>query len=180
MKLCSFPGCNNKFCAKNYCAKHYYSLLWNPNNEDKRRLIWKRSRLNRKDKIKKYDAEKYAANIEKYRAIGAIKRVENRDYYRAASAAWAKANPAKATAMTAKRTARKLQATPKWANFEKIQEFYITSDGLNMLLGERHHVDHIVPLQSKIVCGLHCEANLRVITQTLNLQKNNSSWPDMP
>lgn len=39
--------------------------------------------------------------------------------------------------------------------------------------GIPHQVDHIVPLQSKIVCGLHVEHNLRVITATENARKKN-------
>ena len=37
-----------------------------------------------------------------------------------------------------------------------------------------HHVDHIVPLVHELVCGLHCEANLQVLTAQQNLEKNNS------
>lgn len=33
---------------------------------------------------------------------------------------------------------------------------------------------------SKLVCGLHVEHNLRVITQKENQRKNNVFWPDMP
>lgn len=41
------------------------------------------------------------------------------------------------------------------------------------------HVDHIVPLQSNWVCGLHCEANLRVIPGAENESKRNFWWPQM-
>lgn len=46
--------------------------------------------------------------------------------------------------------------------------------------GEKWEVDHIVPLQSKLVCGLHNEFNLQVITQRENSSKRNYRWPDMP
>ena len=41
-------------------------------------------------------------------------------------------------------------------------------------------VAHVVPLQSKKVCGLHCEQNLAVIPKLDNCRKKNSYWPDMP
>jgi hypothetical protein len=43
-----------------------------------------------------------------------------------------------------------------------------------------HDVDHIVPLTSKFVCGLHCEANLQYLPSRVNQSKKNRYWPDMP
>lgn len=93
---------------------------------------------------------------------------------------WQKRNPANLLKRAAKRRAFKLQAIPKWVNYKKIQEFYETANGLNMLTGEWHDVDHIVPLQSKLVCGLHCEANLQVLPRKVNQSKGNRFWLDMP
>jgi hypothetical protein len=71
------------------------------------------------------------------------------------------------------RRAKKLQRTPQWANKQHIQEYYETAQGLSMMTGEWYHVDHIVPLLGKNVCGLHVEHNLQIITAKENLKKGN-------
>ena len=76
-------------------------------------------------------------------------------------------------ALIAGRRSRLLSATPKWADKAKMREFYKSADGLQMLTGEWYHVDHIVPLQGKFVCGLHCEFNLQIIPKRENLRKHN-------
>jgi len=82
---------------------------------------------------------------------------------------WAKENPHKINAISAKRRAVKLQATPPWFEQEKkrIEILYATAQHMGM------HVDHIVPLQNKKVCGLHCLHNLQLLTPTENISKGN-------
>jgi len=89
-------------------------------------------------------------------------------------------SPALETAKSNKRRSARLNATPAWANLGKIIEVYQISALLTKTLSIKHHVDHIVPLQSKIVCGLHCEANLQVLPAIENIKKHNRTWPDMP
>ena len=64
-------------------------------------------------------------------------------------------------------------AVPAWADKEKIKEYYNEAVRLTIETGIRHEVDHIIPLTHKLVCGLHNEFNLQVISQTANRSKNN-------
>jgi len=98
---------------------------------------------------------------------------ENKDARAASYAAWAKRNPHKINALIAKRTASKLQAIPSWANQEAIRAIYAEAARLTRETGIRHDVDHIYPLQSDVVCGLHCEANLQILTKIENIRKGN-------
>lgn len=92
---------------------------------------------------------------------------------------WSKARPHLHAARQKHREARKIQAMPPWANESAIEEIYKQARERTDSTGVEHHVDHIVPLNNSRVCGLHCEANLRVITATENCQKSNRYWPGM-
>jgi hypothetical protein len=86
---------------------------------------------------------------------------------------WAKSNKHIVNAVRSRRRAAKLRATPSWANPEAIRAVYERAAYLTRETGVRHEVDHVYPLQGKKVCGLHCEANLRVVTKSENLSKHN-------
>ena len=75
---------------------------------------------------------------------------------------------------TRNRQAKKLNATPKWANQGYIKLFYIGAKMEAERIGQPVHVDHIVPLQHDLVCGLHCEQNLQWLTEKDNLLKGNT------
>ena len=79
----------------------------------------------------------------------------------------------------ARRRATKKQATPAWADIEAIREYYRAARAFRKY-GYDFHVDHIVPLKSPLVSGLHTEANLRLLPGAENLSKHNRFWPDMP
>jgi hypothetical protein len=67
-----------------------------------------------------------------------------------------------------------------WANDFFIEEAYDLAHRRTKLSGKKWDVDHIVPLKSPLVCGLHVEHNLQVITHRQNCRKRNFDWPDKP
>ena len=101
----------------------------------------------------------------------------NKDVLQRQRRAYVEANPHIMYASVAKRRATKLQAIPSWANKEHINSIYLLAS-INRKAGLDVHVDHIVPLQSKWVCGLHCESNLQLLHSSDNIAKGNRHWPD--
>lgn len=98
---------------------------------------------------------------------------------------WVKNNPDRyAVNVTSRRTAEKRQVA-SWTRgneeeLNKIAKLYVLADELKKAYeGIDFHVDHIVPLKSKYVCGLTCSANLEVITAYANVSKGNRHWPGM-
>lgn len=89
---------------------------------------------------------------------------------------WKSRSRDKRNANDAWRRSMKLNATPKWTTQEDrklISEFYTVCQMFKIYTGMEYHVDHIVPLTSDIVCGLHTSMNLQVISAFENLSKNN-------
>lgn len=86
---------------------------------------------------------------------------------------------ARAAAAEQKRKAMKLRAVPAWANMDIITTIYKIA-GAYRKAGFDVQVDHIVPLLSPLVCGLHTEQNLQLLWAHDNLTKSNRVWPDMP
>lgn len=138
--------------------------------------------LANKEKQKAYSRAWYLANPEKHKSYINTSRANNPEKYRDYLKSWQLANPDKCNAATAKRRALKLKATPIWADSEKIaiEEMYSLAKQLTIITGIKHQVDHIVPLNSDIVQGLHCLANLQILCAKENISKGNRTWPNMP
>lgn len=85
-------------------------------------------------------------------------------------------NPEIYKALTSVRKRRHRDATPPWITAEQklaMRKLYLSAIQLTKITGEKYVVDHIVPLISDVVCGLHVPWNLRIITQAENLKKSN-------
>lgn len=117
---------------------------------------------------------------DKVNADQARRRKANPGRSVAYSRKWQKAHSAQVNANNTRHRAKKLQATPAWANQFFIDEIYDLAQLRTKATGVEHQVDHIVPLNHKKVCGLHVEFNLRVIPAVINQKKGNRHWPDMP
>src|ERR1700745_2319657 len=131
-------------------------------------------------KARAYATRWAAENDEKFKNLKAQWRSKNVAELREKWKIWAENNREKLRAKDMKRKAAKLRAIPAWTNLDKVEEFYFAADFLGMVTGDWYHVDHVVPLQSKLVCGLHWEQTLQVLPASDNLRKSNRHWPGMP
>lgn len=92
--------------------------------------------------------------------------LKNKDRMLARNSEWRKANRGLMRAYFRAYELAKINRTPPWSETAAIREFYKNRpDG--------HHVDHIVPLMGKNVCGLHVLANLQYLPAVENLSKGN-------
>lgn len=71
---------------------------------------------------------------------------------------------------------KRLNNAPSWLTDEQkklIATYYREANRLTKELGVAYHVDHIIPLRSKVVCGLHVPWNLQILTGSDNRKKSN-------
>lgn len=87
---------------------------------------------------------------------------------------WNKRNKGKVRHYKRVRKQKLKRAITKWFEKDMVERVYHEAS----LRG--WEVDHVVPLQSEKVCGLHCHDNLQILEKKLNRAKSNSVWPDMP
>lgn len=130
-----------------------------------------------KDNLLIKNKQYYQDHIEERTEYNGQYYLNNSDIIKENVQQWVNDNRALANSYKSKYRAKKINATPKWANLDKIKEFYNEAQRLTEETGVLHHVDHIIPLQGKLVSGFHIESNLQILTQTENQQKSNSFEP---
>lgn len=152
-------------------CRQYYEA-----NRD-RKLEYFRGRREQEPEV---NARYYASNRDRLNERSRAYHAENKENIRAQQRQYRRDNSAAINERVARRKAAKRRATPPWAAKAEIRKPYMLADILTRVTGKPWHVDHIVPLISAKVCGLHCPANLTVIPGAENISKNNRYWPDMP
>lgn len=132
---------------------------WNAIRARPRKLKTPAEQLERKRKWSRESAKRMRAqNPERARERNRHNKLIHRAYY---------------TERQNFRKAQQLKAVPAWANIKAIRKMY------QQARLQDKTVDHIVPLISPYVCGLHCEDNLQLLSGEENSKKSNRHWPDM-
>ena len=154
---------------------------WRARNPDVMAAISKRYRaanLKRCKALSLASAKRhYEANKPKVLAYIKDWQRANPKKRKVARSRWIEKNPAWERERIAKRRAQFHRATPPWADRQSIRAIYAGADRLTCETGVSHHVDHVVPLVSKVVCGLHVHTNLQILTATENHRKSNRFTP---
>lgn len=94
-----------------------------------------------------------------------------------AKKAWKARNPHRVAEDKIARLLHAKQATPTWADRDLIADLYTLARVYREETPVFAHVDHVVPLRSKIVCGLHSQHNLTCLPHDENIRKGNRVWP---
>jgi hypothetical protein len=124
--------------------------------------------------------KQYEENREIVLAQQEVYRSKNREKVSASIKASKEKNPAKYLTLAVKRRRLTAQAIPTWYDEGEENKFHFKRMELTTTTGIEHEVDHIVPINSPYVCGLHWHGNMQVITKLENRTKGNLVWPDMP
>ena len=122
-------------------------------------------------------AARRAKDPEHSRSITKAYRTRNREKELARYLRYNKERPEVRAAHAAKRRAYHKNATPAWLTEQQKQDMkamYALAKKFEKLCNVDYHVDHIVPLAGKDVCGLHVPWNLQILAASMNFSKGNS------
>lgn len=163
-------GCESDEEYKKYksevAKKHYFE------NTEHRKSCIRRWSLNNKDKVTAYREKWRNSNLDYFKDY----YEDNKEFVLSKNRDYKKSNKDVVAANNSYRRAAKINATPAWLSkeqLEEIRQIYKLSSEISEYSGIKHNVDHIVPLVSDVVCGLHVPWNLQVITAKENLSKGN-------
>jgi hypothetical protein len=157
-KPCKYGHIAERLTRTGFCAVCY--KLWTKANYLKNAEILRAAA--RKSTLRRYHAKK---DDPAYRQILKNRARLYRERY-----------PEKQAAFCRERQAAKLFRSPVWVSKDEkreIQGLYLASSLLSEMHGVRLHVDHVIPLRSKIASGLHVLKNLQLLPADENHRKSN-------
>ena len=146
--------------ANSYSLKKYYLCRKCVSIKDKKYRAENKEKI--KDYHKKYRVENKTNLKEYHRGYRNKNGLKLKKYLRE----WGKSNKGIVNSHSAKKRAAKIQRTPSWADLDAIRDFYINCP-------KGMAVDHILPLQGRLVSGLHIVENLQYLTPSENSKKGN-------
>lgn len=155
-----------KMCVKKYHKK------WQKENRDK-------VKKNQEDFYKRHGMTKSQYNKKYYNKSGYDKKYyeKNREKILKYKKELFEKNPHWHNSKRVLARLRKSGAAPKWLDKDMLMEidsFYECAKALKTVRGIQYEVDHIIPLNSDYVCGLHVPWNLQILTKEENIEKGNS------
>lgn len=73
---------------------------------------------------------------------------------------------------------QKILATPPWVSHKEMMELHRAKMRITEETGIPHRLDHIIPLNHPMVCGLNVPWNIQIITHAQNTRKGNRFNPE--
>jgi hypothetical protein len=118
------------------------------------------------------DAEKREQNRQRAKEW----RERNKEQAKESVNKWHKEHPERSSFHKAKYRYNKMDATPSWLTEDQLADMARLHElcrKFEQLMPAKYHVDHIVPLQGKTVCGLNVPWNLQILEAKANIRKGN-------
>ena len=164
------------YAAANRDRAKAKTRAWVAQNPERKRRSDKAYRDRNKEKAAENGRRWRSENRERVVAVKKRYSAENAEEIKRRTKEWRANNKAKVLASVTMRKMRKRQATPPWLTKEhklQMRRAYETAQVFSEALGEPFHVDHIVPISSPVVCGLHVPWNLQILRAVENIEKSN-------
>lgn len=140
--------------------------------QQKRSREWAKASPRRKEYEKQYAID----NAEKIRQRNKEWVLNNPDRQRERTARYHAENPHRASERSRVRRGAMKNRVPIWADKAAIALIYKQAKEFREA-GIDCEVDHVYPLQGEFVSGLHCEANLQIVSTHENRSKQNRYVP---
>ena len=143
-----------------------YARKWDNENRERVRANERKRRSKNRDTINQKQRDWRAKNKDRFRYHIDKYRKANPELIKRLGKKWRIGNPDKIRAIGRRVQAARRACMPKWVDRTAIKSIYDKCP-----VG--HHVDHILPIKGKNVCGLHVPENLQYLPAIENMKKGN-------